>query len=163
MNIKRAVLATLISTFTVAIVLFGLVITTSIIGSDEESSTMTTVEPNPQPTSQVDDALPSTESHEAPILESITCGVKNGSCSKDEIAKHNSQSDCWVIYRGSYYDVTSYVKVHSGGTAVFNISTCGQDIQEYLEGNAPSAGRQEEHGSSAYTDLEKLKIGSIVN
>lgn len=89
------------------------------------------------------------------------CGAKGVSCLVDEIAKHNTASDCWVIYKGNYYNVTSYVSRHEGGAAVFNDKTCGQDIQKYLEGEASSAGRTNNHPSTAYRDLEKLLIGPV--
>ena len=89
------------------------------------------------------------------------CGAKGVACSAAEIALHNKASDCWVIYKGNYYNVTTYVGRHEGGTAVFNDKTCGQDIQKYLEGDASSAGRTNNHPTSAYKDLEKLLIGPV--
>jgi cytochrome-b5 reductase len=36
-----------------------------------------------------------------------------------EVAKHNSEDDCWTIYKGRVYDVTAYAKVHPGGKKIF--------------------------------------------
>lgn len=32
-----------------------------------------------------------------------------------EIAKHNSESDCWMVIRNCVYDVTEYIPYHPGG------------------------------------------------
>lgn len=35
--------------------------------------------------------------------------------SHDEVKKHKSTDDCWVILHSKVYDVTSFVKEHPGG------------------------------------------------
>ncbi len=32
-----------------------------------------------------------------------------------ELAKHSSESDCWVVYQGKVYDLTSWLTKHPGG------------------------------------------------
>lgn len=32
-----------------------------------------------------------------------------------ELAKHNSETDCWVVYQGKIYDLTSWLTRHPGG------------------------------------------------
>ena len=29
--------------------------------------------------------------------------------------KHNKEDDCWTVYQGKVYDVTSYLDYHPGG------------------------------------------------
>lgn len=41
-----------------------------------------------------------------------------------ELAKHNSESDCWVAYNGNVYDVTAFLGKHKGGSAAI-MKTCG--------------------------------------
>ncbi|KKR03143.1 MAG: L-mandelate dehydrogenase [Microgenomates group bacterium GW2011_GWB1_40_9] len=45
---------------------------------------------------------------------------------KQEVMKHNTKDDCWVIVSGSVYNVTSYIPNHKGGPDKI-ISVCGQD------------------------------------
>ncbi len=55
------------------------------------------------------------------------------------LAEHNTQEDCWVVYKGKVYDITSFLPKHPGG--VTRISrTCGT---EDFEGAF-----QKQHGSS---------------
>lgn len=42
--------------------------------------------------------------------------------SHEEIKKHGSANDCWVILHSKVYDVTDFVKEHPGGAG-------GMDIQ----------------------------------
>lgn len=44
----------------------------------------------------------------------------------DEIAKHNTLSDCYLVIEGKVYDVTSYVNDHPGGKEMLLIG-CGKD------------------------------------
>lgn len=34
----------------------------------------------------------------------------------DDVAKHNSQTDCWITVRGNVYDVTEFLEQHPGGS-----------------------------------------------
>ncbi len=35
--------------------------------------------------------------------------------STEEVAKHNTKEDCWLIIKGNVYDVTPYLSFHPGG------------------------------------------------
>ena len=37
----------------------------------------------------------------------------------EEVAQHNTHTDCWTIYKGKIYDVTQYAKSHPGGKKIF--------------------------------------------
>ena len=39
---------------------------------------------------------------------------------KEEVAKHNTEHDCWLIIDNKVYDVSDYVDVHPGGPAILN-------------------------------------------
>ncbi len=89
------------------------------------------------------------------------CGSSGGPCSAAQVASHNSQGNCWVIYSGNYYIVTSYVNQHPGGTSVFNSSTCGHDITGYLNGSQSTVGQRKNHPGSAYSILNSYKVGPV--
>jgi len=91
-----------------------------------------------------------------------TCGQAGGTCTATEVAGHNSKTDCWVVYSGSYYIVTAFVNTHPGGTQAFTSQTCGHDITAYLKGNqAPSGVQKHNHSQTAYNTLNSYKVGSV--
>ena len=91
----------------------------------------------------------------------VTCGQPNGVCSSAQVAAHASQGDCWMIYNGYYYIVTSYVNNHPGGKGVFNTSSCGRDITGYMNGSASTGGKQHNHNNSAYNVLNSYRVGQV--
>jgi len=90
-----------------------------------------------------------------------SCGQANGACTAAQVAAHNARTNCWVIYGGWYYVVTSYVNAHPGGTSVFNAATCGHDITSYMNGTASTAGVSHSHSGSAYSTLNSYKVGPV--
>ncbi|ODQ52508.1 hypothetical protein SAICODRAFT_93394 [Saitoella complicata NRRL Y-17804] len=44
----------------------------------------------------------------------------------EEVAKHNSKDDCWVIIHGKAYDVTNFLPDHPGGQAII-LKYAGKD------------------------------------
>lgn len=47
----------------------------------------------------------------------------------EEIAKHNSREDCWVIVNGRAYDVTEFLPEHPGGAKII-LKYAGKDATE---------------------------------
>ncbi|MCL4163225.1 UNVERIFIED_CONTAM: hypothetical protein GTU68_042885, partial [Idotea baltica] len=56
-----------------------------------------------------------------------------------EVAKHNSNKDCWVVVDGKVYDVTLFIPNHPGGKLIY--ARAGYDIsilfQSYHFGTTP--------------------------
>ncbi|KAL3737512.1 hypothetical protein ACJRO7_019109 [Eucalyptus globulus] len=61
----------------------------------------------------------------------------------DEVAKHNSRTDCWLIISGKVYDVTPFLEDHLGG-------------DEFLLNNTDVG-----HSDSAKEMMEKYYIGKV--
>ena len=43
---------------------------------------------------------------------------------RDELATHNSETDCWIAYKGKVYDITSWLTEHPGGVNAI-LQNCG--------------------------------------
>lgn len=82
--------------------------------------------------------------------------------SAEEVAKHNTESDCWTIIDGSVYDLTSYISQHPGNDNI--LSACGVDATAFFKGEqAGQEGGTNNHRESgrAQSELERLKIGTL--
>jgi 4-hydroxysphinganine ceramide fatty acyl 2-hydroxylase len=77
------------------------------------------------------------------------------------VLQHNSKNNCWVVYANKVYNVTSYVSQHPGGQSVFNSTTCGHDITNYLNGSASSGGLRHVHSSASYSILSTYFIANL--
>ncbi|KAL1977937.1 hypothetical protein VTN31DRAFT_796 [Thermomyces dupontii] len=55
-----------------------------------------------------------------------------------EIAKHNTSSDCWLVINGQVWDLTDFLEQHPGGSAII-LKYAGRDATKaYNEVHAPS-------------------------
>jgi cytochrome b involved in lipid metabolism len=81
--------------------------------------------------------------------------TKTNSISLNDISKHNTASDCWMVIEGNVYDVTSYIALgdHPGGTTMIN--GCGKEAT-LLFTNKP-------HSQKATNMLPPYQIGIISN
>lgn len=61
--------------------------------------------------------------HSNGVSETSTSNPKEKAVKKyswDEIAKHRSDDDCWLVIKGKVYDMSSWVKHHPGGRLILN-------------------------------------------
>ena len=73
----------------------------------------------------------------------------------NDVASHNSKSDCWTIINDNVYNITSYVPMHPGGVSEI-IRVCGKNGTSLFNSNP-------QHDSRADNELAKLKIGTLAN
>lgn len=82
---------------------------------------------------------------------------------KDDVAVHNTKSDCWTIIEDSVYDLTSFIGRHPGGEEI--LRACGTDgtslFTERKTEDGQSVGSGTPHSSSASSQLQDLKIGNL--
>merc|ERR1711868_30535 len=69
--------------------------------------------------------------------------------SLEEVAKHNTREDCWIIVGTDVLDVTKYLDEHPGGDVIFECA--GTDATDAFENVG--------HSQSAYDYTKKLVVG----
>lgn len=75
----------------------------------------------------------------------------------NEIAKHNSVNDCWLIINNNVYEATNYINNHPGGAKNI-ISFCGQEATNAF---ATKGKKNKPHSQQAKQLLESFKIGVL--
>jgi len=93
----------------------------------------------------------------------VSSPVKILTLSMTEIAKHNKQTDCWMLISGKVYDITSYFGKHPGGSRTM-VSTCGIDATNAYKTQDPSAsssGNKSAHSSRAENLLNDYYLGDL--
>ena len=58
---------------------------------------------------------------------------------QQDVAKHNSTSDCWMSIDGKIYDVSSYIKIHKSRKI---IDGCGMDASKLYNNERKHLGRE---------------------
>ena len=76
------------------------------------------------------------------------------SYSKSDVADHNKDGDCWVIFEGKVYNVSEYMGKHPGGADILIENSSGKDATEaYMEAD---------HTKRAREMVLKYYIGDLV-
>ena len=73
--------------------------------------------------------------------------------SMEEVEKHNTEGDCWIVVKGKVYDVNAYLKegLHPGGNASITMNA-GEDVTEDFEAV---------HSAKAWKQLDPFYIGEL--
>jgi cytochrome b involved in lipid metabolism len=69
--------------------------------------------------------------------------------SREEVAKHNTEKDSWLIIRGRVYDVTNF-DTHPGGAVMYTHS--GRDASSVF---------QAFHSGGSYAYLDRYLVGEV--
>jgi len=82
--------------------------------------------------------------------------IKATTYSTAEVATHNLEDDCFMIFEDSVYDITDYLASHD---RYLDIRLwCGKDMTEEFK---TKDGLDRDHKSSSYALLENYKIGQL--
>lgn len=98
-----------------------------------------TARPTPEPT-------PSPSPRPTPTPTACT-----GCISQTELSRHDSSSDCWMVFGEDVYDLTSYARSHPGGSREI-YPHCGTDATRAYE-------RERSHKLSDLNVVRSLKVG----
>lgn len=69
----------------------------------------------------------------------------------EEVAQHKTKNDCWTVWQGKVYDITSYIKSHPGGNKI--MAGAGKDCTELFN--------KYHHWVNANFIIGKLQIGVL--
>ncbi|KAE8183789.1 hypothetical protein CF336_g8042 [Tilletia laevis] len=78
--------------------------------------------------------------------------VENKKITLEELKKHSTQEDLWLLINGEVYNVSSFMDEHPGGDEVL-LSEAGKDATEAFEDVG--------HSDDARKLLPPLKVGEI--
>lgn len=69
----------------------------------------------------------------------------------EEVAKHNTEHDCWIIVKDRVYDCTEYLELHPGGIDSITINAGADATEDFVA----------IHSAKATAMLEKFYIGDV--
>jgi cytochrome b involved in lipid metabolism len=77
--------------------------------------------------------------------------------SMEDVAKHASKTDCWIVIEGKVYDVTTYIDDHPTPPQIL-VDVCGKDA---TEGWATKGQKGKPHSRKAEVLLKTLLKGDL--
>ena len=75
---------------------------------------------------------------------------------KEDVAEHNTNGDCWMVFEGKVYDITSRVEIHDQYMDIRE--WCGRDMTSEFK---DKDGKGVDHKNSTYALLDSLEIGDV--
>ena len=75
--------------------------------------------------------------------------------SVEEVQRHNTEIDAWIIHRGKVYDLSEFLERHPGGKDIL-LAYAGQDVTTLMTQEDPH-----KHTTFAYGWLGKYLIGGL--
>ena len=107
------------------------------------------------PSSPSATASPTASASTSPAASASTTTSASASYRLSEVAKHNTQMDCWAAIDGSVYDLTSWISRHPGGPDKI-LKLCGTDATAAFHG-------QHDSQQKPNTQLASFRIGALVD
>ena len=86
------------------------------------------------------------------VLVTKSAEAKRKMYSYQEVARHNKDDDCWIIYKGQVFDVTNFLNEHPGGPLL---------ITDYAGKDATRPFDEQDHSKSATLMLESYLLGNL--
>ncbi len=75
---------------------------------------------------------------------------------KEDVGEHNTSGDCWMVFEGKVYDITSRVEIHDQYMDIRE--WCGRDMTSEFK---DKDGKGVDHKNSTYALLDSLEIGDV--
>lgn len=72
-----------------------------------------------------------------------------------DVLQHNSESSCWITYKGKVLDVTTFLADHPGGEE-FILKYAGRDVEDAMKD-----AEEHVHSESAYDLLNEFLVGRL--
>lgn len=80
------------------------------------------------------------------------------SYTSEQVAAHNSTSNCWLIINNNVYDVSSFLGDHPGGASTI-IPYCGKEATQAFD--TQDRGSRGGHSNNAASMLADYQIGTL--
>ncbi|OGV96974.1 hypothetical protein A2W24_02505 [Microgenomates group bacterium RBG_16_45_19] len=91
-------------------------------------------------------------------LSTASADITTQIYSLDEVAKHHTPQDCWLVIRGKVYDVSGFGEAgHPGKVAIYQ--GCGTDATTLFETRPMGSGTP--HSANARTKLDGFYLGDL--
>lgn len=74
-----------------------------------------------------------------------------------EVAKHNTNANCWIIVSSKVYDISNYASAHPGGTGNI-LDYCGKEATQAFN---TQGGKGNSHSASANNLLAQYYLGNL--
>lgn len=106
------------------------------------SSSGSSSEPKPaesEPARAGDRTATQLEPEKLPETKAKQEGKTKGEYSMDEVAKHNSDKDCWVVIDGEVLDVSNFLEEHPGGAKAILLYAGREATEEFNMIHPPNA------------------------
>ena len=88
-------------------------------------------------------------------VSNLEDSVANKTFTREEVSKHTTPgSDCYTIVNNNVYDISKLFEHHPGGSG---------PLKFYAGKDSSLAFADKPHSASAFKNLQKMKIGEIVD